>query len=98
MNSAAKQYVALGKVGVAQPHFNTASVALLSVPLPPAAEQSEIVQEVERRLAGADRLEQTLAGQLANARAVRETLRRDAFSGRLVPQIPRTSRHPSCSG
>ena len=62
MNSAAQRHVESGKVGIAQPHFNTASVASLSVPLPPIAEQAEIVSGVERRLAAADRLAATSGG------------------------------------
>jgi type I restriction enzyme S subunit len=86
MNSAAQRHVELGKVGIAQPHFNTASVASLSVPLPPVAEQAEIVSEVERRLSAADRLAATLRQQLTRADATRQSLLRESFAGRLVPQ------------
>ncbi|HWO28012.1 MAG TPA: restriction endonuclease subunit S, partial [Candidatus Acidoferrum sp.] len=86
MNSAARRHVELGKVGIAQPHFNTASVASLSVPLPPVAEQTEIVLQVKRRLAAADRLATTLDRQLERARATRQSLLQEAFAGRLVPQ------------
>ena len=87
-NSAAQRHVESGKVGIAQPHFNTASVASLSVPLPPVAEQAEIVSGVERRLAAADRLAATLRQQLIRAVATRESLLRESFSGRLIPQDP----------
>ncbi|HEY1580444.1 MAG TPA: restriction endonuclease subunit S [Terracidiphilus sp.] len=88
MNSAAQSHVDMGKVGVAQPHFNTASVASLSVPLPPVAEQAEIVREVDRRLAAADALAATLEQQLIRSDATRQSLLREAFDGRLVPQEP----------
>jgi restriction endonuclease S subunit len=89
MNSAAQRHIEAGKVGVALTHFNTTSVAALPIPLPPLAEQSEIVREVQRRLSAADRLGATLDHQLQRARATRQSLLRDAFAGRLVPQDPK---------
>jgi type I restriction enzyme S subunit len=88
MNSAARSHVALGKVGVAQPHFNTASVASLAIPIPSASEQAEIVREVDVRFAAADRLATTLEQQLVRADATRQSFLREAFFGRLVPQDP----------
>jgi type I restriction enzyme S subunit len=88
MNSAARKHVAAGKVGVAIPHFNTRSVALLAIAVPPKDEQSEIVQEVERRLTAADRLTSTLHRQIERARISRQALLREAFVGNLVPQNP----------
>jgi type I restriction enzyme, S subunit len=88
MNSAARSHVAMGKVGVAQPHFNTASVASLAVPLPEVHEQAEIVREVDLRFAAADRLATTLEQQLVRADATRQSFLREAFVGRLVPQDP----------
>jgi type I restriction enzyme S subunit len=50
MNSLAKRFVEVGKVGVALTHFNTKSVASMPVPIPPLAEQQRIVEEVEKQL------------------------------------------------
>lgn len=86
MNSAAQQLVEAGKVGVAVPHFNTASVASLGIPLPPADEQTEIVREVHRRLTSADRMATALEKQLTRSQATRQSLLREAFTGRLVSQ------------
>ncbi|HXN52070.1 MAG TPA: AAA family ATPase [Candidatus Acidoferrum sp.] len=61
----------------------------LPIPLPPSAEQREIVREVGRRLTAADRLSATLDRQLARAHATRRSLMGEAFTGRLVPQDPR---------
>ena len=55
---------------------------------PPLAEQQEIVREIEQRLAAAKRLAATLDQQIVRARAARQSLLREAFSGRLVPQNP----------
>jgi type I restriction enzyme, S subunit len=60
----------------------------LAIPLPPADEMCEIVQEVERRLAASQELAQTLERQLERAQATRESLLEEAFSGQLVPHEP----------
>lgn len=56
------------------------------VPLPPLAEQAEIVAEVERRLTVLDALSQTLTHELKRAERLRQSLLHRAFTGRLVPQ------------
>ena len=58
----------------------------IPIPLPPVEEQKTIVTEVERRLAAAERLVKTLNRQLERAKATRQSLLREAFSGNLVPQ------------
>jgi type I restriction enzyme, S subunit len=60
----------------------------MAIPLPPIAEQSEILREVELRLAAADRLEAALEQQLVRAHAARQSLLLEAFTGRLVSQDP----------
>lgn len=56
------------------------------VPLPPLAEQAEIVAEVERRLTVLDALSQTLTHELRRAERLRQSILHRAFTGRLVPQ------------
>jgi len=58
----------------------------MPVPLPPFAEQTRIVAEVERRLLAADRLAATLEQHIVQSRSARQSLLREAFSGRLVAQ------------
>lgn len=70
----------------AQKNINLEFLAGLAIPLPPLAEQIEIVQEAERRLAAAERLEAALQQQLARAHQTRQSLLVDAFAGRLAPQ------------
>lgn len=60
----------------------------MPVALPPLAEQTQIVAEVERRLSAADRLAATLEQQLARTNATRQSLMSEAFSGRLSFQEP----------
>ncbi len=59
-----------------------------AIPLPPQAEQSQSVREVERRLAAAARLASKLDHQLERSRATRESLFGEAFTGGLVIQDP----------
>ena len=58
----------------------------LPLPLPPLREQEAIAQEVARRLTAADRLAATLNRQLSRADSTRQSLLREAFTGKLVPQ------------
>lgn len=88
MNSLAKKFIRQGQVGVALIHFNTQSVAELSIPLPPLAEQAQIVAEVERRLSVADQIEKTIDASLLQSERLRQSILKKAFSGKLVPQDP----------
>jgi type I restriction enzyme S subunit len=83
MNSLAKRHVAAGKVGVALIHFNTKSVAALAVPLPPLAEQTRIVAEVERRLSVVEELEAVVSANLQRATRLRQSILQKAFTGKL---------------
>jgi predicted ATPase len=58
----------------------------LPIPIAPLDEQTEILRQVERRLAAADRLDSKLSRQLERARTTRDSLLRQAFTGHLVPQ------------
>jgi type I restriction enzyme S subunit len=69
-------------------HMFTSQLGDFAFPLPPEAEQAEIVREIERRLAAADRLALTLNRQLKRAQVTRQSLLREAFAGNLVPQNP----------
>ena len=79
------------KVSLRQQHRKTSILQVLSqlaVPLPPLTEQRRIVAEVERRLSVAQQAEATVEASLARAERLRQSILRQAFSGRLVPQDP----------
>ena len=58
------------------------------LPLPSLAEQSEIVNILEERLESASALEAETNENLTRADALRQSILRKAFSGKLVPQEP----------
>jgi type I restriction enzyme, S subunit len=78
----------IAKITTNLAHLGSERFAQLEVPLPPVAEQSQIVSEVTRRLSAADALEASLQQQLVRSSAVRQTLFRNAFDGSLIPQNP----------
>lgn len=62
------------------------SIRRIHIPLPPLAEQEQIVAEVERRLSVVSELEATVATTLKRAERLRQAILERAFSGRLVAQ------------
>ena len=74
--------------GVAHQKVSLSRFAGIALPLPPLAEQIKIVHELQRRLTAADRLTTTLNRQLERACDTRQSLLREAFTGKLVPQDP----------
>jgi type I restriction enzyme S subunit len=62
INSIASGQIEAKTVGIALTHFNTQSVAQMTVALPPFAEQRRIVAKVEQLMALVDELETQLAG------------------------------------
>ena len=68
--------------------INLTVLSLFPVPLPPLAEQRHIVAEVERRLSVIQQAEATVEASLARAERLRQSILKQAFSGKLVPQDP----------
>lgn len=58
----------------------------LPVALPPTDEQHEIVTEAERLLSIADELEKATRESMKRAERLRQSILKEAFAGRLVPQ------------
>jgi len=74
--------------GTAQPKLTQAAMNKLPVPLPPLAEQQQIVAEVERRLSVAEQVERTVDASLKQAERLRQSILKRACEGKLVPQDP----------
>lgn len=60
----------------------------LAIALPPLAEQTRIVAEVERRLSVVEELEGVVSVNLRRAARLRQSILQRAFTGNLVPQNP----------
>ena len=58
------------------------------IPLPPLAEQEQIVSELECCFSAADEVEATITSELRRAESLRQSILKHAFSGKLVPQDP----------
>jgi type I restriction enzyme, S subunit len=58
------------------------------VPLPPLPEQRAIVSEIESRLSVCDKIEESIEHSLKQAEALRQSILKKAFEGKLVPQDP----------
>lgn len=69
-------------------HLTLERFRALPFPLPPSAEQDQILSEAERRLSIIHVFETEITDQLAKSEALRQSILKRAFSGRLVPQDP----------
>jgi type I restriction enzyme S subunit len=67
-------------VGSTRAGFNTNLLANLAVPLPPLAEQTRIVAEVERRLSVIEEMEVAVAANLQRATRLRQSILRKTFA------------------
>ena len=81
---------ALGRAarGVGIHHLGAQRTESWAVALPPLAEQDRIVAEVERRLSVIQQAESTVGANLTRAERLRQSILKQAFSGKLVPQDP----------
>ncbi len=77
-----------GMKAVAQPNINTSTISHIPVPIPPVAEQIEIVRRVESLLAIADKVERKLEAGLSAVSQFVPSVLSKAFRGELVPQDP----------
>ena len=68
--------------------INLSVLSSFPVPLPPLAEQRRIVAEVDRRISVIQQAEAAVETNLARADRLRQSILKQAFSGKLVPQDP----------
>ena len=69
-------------------NINSGELQSLTNPVCSVIEQQEIVQQIEARLSVAQKLQQDIEDGLKQAEALRQSLLKKAFEGRLVPQDP----------
>lgn len=63
-------------------------IRAVKVPLPSVAEQERIVEEIERRLLILQQVETEVEANLRRAAQLRQSILKQAFEGKLVPQDP----------
>ncbi len=74
--------------GVAQKTVTLTDLAHFAIPLPPLSEQEQIVSEVEQHLSIIAQSEAAVEENLKRAERLHQSILREAFTGRLVPQSP----------
>jgi len=70
--------------GIAYTGINIETLKQLPIPLPPLAEQTRIVAEVERRLSVVEELEAVVSANLERATRLRQSILQQAFEGKLT--------------
>ena len=70
--------------GSGVPDLHLIEIRDFKIPLPSLEEQNEIVQAIESRLSVADRMEESITQSLQQAEALRQSILKKAFEGRLV--------------
>ena len=74
--------------GITLPRTSWNALGEFTFTLPSIAEQKQIVSELERHLLMADKVEATITSELTRAERLRQSILKQAFSGKLVPQDP----------
>ncbi len=75
--------------GVGINHLGAEKFSAVPFPLPPLAEQTRIVAEVERRLSVVDELESVVSANLQRAARLRQSILQKAFTGELTGEDSR---------
>lgn len=72
--------------GGVQPNLNSDIIKNTLVPLCSLKEQNQIVQEIESRLSVCDKIEETIKTVLSKSEALRQSILKKAFEGRLLSE------------
>ena len=70
--------------GSTRDFLNQTILTSLNFPIPSILEQTQIVAEIERRLSVCDKLEQSITESIAKAEALRQSILKKAFEGKLL--------------
>ena len=83
-----RHMVGRARTTAGQTGISGSDVRDMPVPLPPLDEQRAIVAEVEQQLSDIDATANYIAASLKRAARLRQSILKEAFAGRLVPQDP----------
>lgn len=72
--------------GAAQPNLNTSLIGSIKIPIASIHDMNQIVQEIESRLSVADKMAETIQTSLEKAEALRQSILKKAFEGRLLSE------------
>ena len=70
--------------GTASPHINVGDIKNFTIPIIPFAQQQSVVAEIESRLSVCDNIEKTVGTALQQAEALRQSILKKAFEGKLI--------------
>ena len=88
-SSAAKDYFFKhAKQTVNLASINLRILSNFPIPIPSTAEQMEVVQEIEEKFSVCEHLESDISDNIEKAKALRQSILKLAFEGKLVPQNP----------
>jgi type I restriction enzyme S subunit len=76
------------QTGTAQQQIPANVLREIEIPLAPIPEQHTIVAEIESRLSVCDNIEESIEHSLKQSEALRQSILKKAFEGKLVPQDP----------
>jgi len=79
-----KKYLEENAGGTTMANLNLKIVRNIPLHLPTVEEQQQIVQEIESRLSVCDKIEETITNSLKQSEALRQSILKKAFEGRLV--------------
>lgn len=74
--------------GIGLQHIHLEDMRKVMIPIPPLAEQQQIVDEAERHISVVNEIEAQVNANLKRAARLRQGILKRAFEGRLVPQDP----------
>ena len=87
-SSEVSRYVRRVNHGATRDGINTVQLLGMPIAIPPLGEQRRIVTEVDRRLSVIQQAEAAVEANLTRAERLRQSILKQAFSGKLVPQDP----------
>jgi type I restriction enzyme S subunit len=82
----AKDIIKFSTIGNTQPKLALFRIEQIPIPLPSLDEQAQIVKEIESRLSVCDAVEQQIKDSLSQAEALRQSILKKAFEGKLLSE------------